>query len=364
MGEEVLVAADTVQVYLDAILRNLGADPDVAAEASEHLVGANLAGHDSHGIMRIVQYVDNADRGALQAAHRGSILKEGPSLALFDAERGLGQWSSRQALDWCTDHAKGAGIAAAAVRHSTHVGRLGHYAEIAAQRGFVSIVSVGLAGPGAGVVAPFGGAGRFLGTNPWAFGVPADGRTPMIADFATSQVAEGKVRLARYKGQQLPLGLIVDAGGEPTSDPTRLYDGGALLGIGGGLTGHKGYGLGLAAALFGGLATIGDEQPTTAGTMAGRPPAQPWLAGFFVAVLDPEWFGGLAPYQAQVHALLDTAAQVPPAPGTDRVLVPGEPEALRRAERRRDGLAIPAALWEQLEQLGARFQIPLPAPLA
>ena len=364
MSEDVIVAPAALEAYLRGVLERLGADREVAAETATHLVGANLAGHDSHGVLRIVQYAENAERGDLQPSHRPRVLKESVSLALFDAQRALGQWSSRKALDWCLERAAASGIAAAAVRHSMHVGRLGHYAEIAAERGFVSLTTVGSAGPGAGTVAPFRGQRRFLGTNPWAFGVPADGRTPMVADFATSQVAEGKVRVARYQGRQLPLGLVLDAAGQPTTDPNRLYDGGSLLGIGGQLTGHKGFGLGLAAALIGGLAVIGDEGPTTAGTMSGAPQQQPWTAGFFIALLDPEWFGGRAAYEAKVRALLEAAGATPPVPGVGRVLVPGEPEALSRAARLRDGLPIPPALWDQLRTLGERLDVALPQPAA
>ncbi|MBO0694312.1 MAG: Ldh family oxidoreductase, partial [Acidimicrobiaceae bacterium] len=198
-NDDLTIAADATQTFVHGILTAIGADDDVAFETAHHLVGANLAGHDSHGLLRIVQYVDMADRGRLVAGARGRPIKESPSLLLFDAERGLGQWTSRQALDWCIEHAKGTGIAAAAVRHSNHVGRLGHYAEVAAREGLVSITTVGSIGPGIGRTAPFHGVGHLLGTNPWCFGVPAHDRTPLVADFATSQVAEGKLRVARYR---------------------------------------------------------------------------------------------------------------------------------------------------------------------
>jgi uncharacterized oxidoreductase len=298
--------------------------------------------------------------GRLHPAERGRPVKESPALLLYDAQRGLGQWTSRQALDWCLVHARRTGIAAAAVRHSNHVGRLGHYAEVAAREGLVSITTVGSVGPGIGRTAPFHGIGQLLGTNPWCFGVPAHDRTPLVADFATSQVAEGKLRVARYQGKPVAAGLIIDKDGRPTTRPQDFYDGGSLLPLGGDLTGHKGYGLGLAAALIGGLAAIGDDEPTTAGTMSAVPPGTVWTAGYFTVVLDPEWFGGAGPYQETVRDLLDAAGTVTPAPGYDRVLVPGEPERMSRERREADGLPIPAALWDQLTQLGERFHIPAP----
>jgi uncharacterized oxidoreductase len=229
-----------------------------------------------------------------------------------------------------------------------HAGRLGHYTELAANRGLVGIVCLGLAGPGAGIVAPFGGAARFLSTNPWSIGVPARDRTPLVVDFATSQLAEGKVRVARFRGKQLPEGVLFDAAG------------GALTTVGGALTGHKGYGLSLAAALLGGLAMIDDEQPTPAGSMSGPPPADPWMAGLFMVVFDPEWFGGADRYAERVSEILEAAGAVPAAAGTERVLVPGEPEALARAAREREGISLPDTVWTQLRELGERFQVALP----
>ncbi len=360
--DDLIITAGAAETFVHAVLTSIGAGAAAATETAHHLVGANLAGHDSHGLLRIVQYVDMADRGRLHAGAHGRPIKESASLLLFDAQRGLGQWTSRQALDWCVDHARQTGIAAAAVRHSNHVGRLGHYAEMAAREGLVSITTVGSVGPGIGRIVPFHGLGRLLGTNPWCFGVPARDRTPLVADFATSQVAEGKLRVARYKGKRVAAGLIVDSDGHPTTLPQDFYDGGSLLPLGGNLTGHKGYGLGLAAALIGSLAAIGDDDPTTAGTMSEVPPGTVWTAGFFTVVLDPEWFGGSEVYRETVRDLLDAAGGLPPAPGHDRVLVPGEPERLSRERRLAEGLPIPPSLWDQLTQLGERFHIAAPAP--
>lgn len=366
MGEpkdDLILQPAAMQAFVQSILTSIGAAPDAATETAGHLVGANLAGHDSHGLMRIVQYVEAADQGRLDPAARGRALKESPALLLYDAQRGLGQWTSRLVLDWCLGQVRQTGIAAAAVRHSNHVGRLGHYAEVAAREGLVSITTVGSVGPGIGRTTPFHGTGSLLGTNPWCFGVPARDRTPLVADFATSQVAEGKLRDARYRGKRVAPGLIVDREGRPTTLPDDFYDGGALLPVGGDLTGHKGYGLGLASALIGGLAAIGDDDPTTAGTMSNAPRGGLWTAGFFTVLLDPAWFGGAESYRDLVSRLLEAAGESRPAPGQSQVLVPGEPEQMSRERRAREGLPIPASLWEQLTQLGARFHLPLPVPL-
>jgi uncharacterized oxidoreductase len=330
----------------------MGAPPDVAAETARHLVGANLAGHDSHGVLRLAQYAAQVEGGLLEASARGEIVRANDVLCIYDGARGFGQWACRQALEWCLEHAAGSGIAAAAVRRSMHAGRLGDYVERAAEAGFAAIVTLGIAGPGAGLVAPFGGTRRYLGTNPWAMGMPVADGNPFLMDFATSNVAEGKVRVARAKGAQLPAGVLIDAAGRPTTDPARLYEAGSLTVLGGDVAGHKGYGLSLAAALFGALAMIDDEEPTPAGTMSGMPPETPWLAGVFMVVLDPEWFGGRERFAEQVRGVTDAVRR-------EGALLPGDPEVTTRAERLRRGIALPGPTWEELnlvsESLGVEM---------
>jgi hydroxycarboxylate dehydrogenase B len=360
------VAAGELRSFLVGIVSAMGADGDVAVETAEHLVGANLAGHDSHGVLRIVDYVQELDQGVLVPSARGTPLKEAASLLLFDAQRGFGQWSTRRTLDWCLEHAATGGVAAAAVRHSNHIGRLGHYAEAAARRGFVSIVGLGQVGPGIRPVTPFGGSTPLLGTNPWCFGVPAAGRAPFVADFATSQVAEGKVQVARYAGRRLPDGLVIDSAGRPTSDPADLYQGGALLPLGGLLTGHKGYGLGMAAALIGGLAEIEDGDAPSArsgGSAAGASTGDPRMAGVFMVVFDPGWFGSADRFLGEVKEVLEAAEATPPAGGVEAVLVPGDPEARSRGERLTRGIAVPDSVWDRLALISERFRVTMPGLL-
>ena len=349
---------DDLREFTAAVVRGIGADADVAAEVARHLVVANLSGHDSHGVLRLTQYVAELDRGELVPGARPELLSERAVAALFDAGRGFGQHSTMVATQWAADRARDRGIAAAAVRHSMHIGRLGEYAEAMASRGLVGIVTVGSAGPGTGSVAPFGGAARFLGTNPWSFGVPAGGRPPMIFDAATSTVAEGKVRVALAHGAEMPPGTLRDPSGSPTLDPAQLYAGGSLVGLGGDLAGHKGFGLSLAAALVGGLAMIADPEPTTAGTMR-RP--EVWgtrLAGVFVVAIDPDAFGDADAYRRQVAAVLDAAEASPPGPGVERVLVPGDPERRMRERRSAEGIPLPEATRAELRVIAERFGVP------
>jgi LDH2 family malate/lactate/ureidoglycolate dehydrogenase len=256
-------------------------------------------------------------------------------------------------MSWAVERAHRFGIAAAAVRRANHLGRLGEYAELAAAGGVVGIATVGIVG--AGGVTPFGGRGRFLGTNPWAIGVPAAGE-PMIYDAASSAVAEGKLRLARAQGVAVPAGAIVDSEGRQTTDPNDYYEGGALLPLGGSLAGHKGYGLALASALVGGLAMVGDDGATTAGTASGTD-GGPWLAGAFVVAIDPEWFGGAETYRTAVAEMLENLRRQAPAEGVAEVLVPGDPERRNRRQRLKEGIPVPQSVWTDLLEIGDRYGV-------
>jgi len=359
VSETIVADAGALQEFSAAVAGAMGAPDDVAAEVARHLVSANLSGHDSHGVLRWTQYVGELDRGELFPAARPRLVHEAPVVAVFDAGRGFGQHSTMVATEWTMGRAREHGIAAAAIRHSMHIGRLGEYTERMAADGMVGLVTVGAAGSGSGAVAPFGGAARFLGTNPWSMGVPAAGRPPVIYDAATSTVAEGKVRLARARGDQLAPGLIRDAAGQPTVDPVQLYEGGSLTVMGGDVAGHKGHGLSLASALIGGLAMIGDPDPTPAGTMR-RP--ETWgerLAGVFLVAIDPAAFGRASDYEEAVAGVLDGLTSVPPAPGFEAVQVPGDPERRSRDHRARDGVPVPDATWSDLSAIAVRFGVEL-----
>lgn len=354
---------EPLEEFINGIVARLGADEEIATEVARHLVRANLSGHDSHGALRIAQYTAQVDSGELVPDAQPTILRESPVTALIDAQRGFGHYSTAYALNWAMERAHEHGIAAAAIRHSSHIGRVGEYTERAAEEGLIAIVTVGSAGRGVGGLVPFGGRQRFFGANPWSMGVPAQGRPPMIYDGSSATVAEGKVRFARAKGAPLPPGCIQDSEGKPTTNPEDFYDGGALLPLGGEVAGHKGYGLAMASALIGGLGMIDDEDHTLIGASVVEEvdDTRDQIAGVFLMVIDPGFFGNAEHYRTMIDETLTAAEEVEPAEGFDEVLIPGEPEVNTRRARRKAGIAIPDATWEDFEELAERFDLSLPA---
>ncbi len=241
-------------------------------------------------------------------------------------------------------------MAACAIVQCNHIGRLGEYAVVMAREGMIGmVVTGGFSSPFNGV-APYGGGGRALGTNPYAFAVPAGTREPVVADFATSIVAEGKLQVARAKRSQLPEGLILDSQGRPSTDPEDFYHGGMLLPFGG----HKGYALALVADLLGsrlGGAEVLGEAPHTVGT--------------FILALRIDAFRPLDEFAAAVDGRLGEIKAIPPAPGFQEVLIPGEPEARSRALRLQEGIPIPEETWDNIVATARKYGVSsLPAPTA
>lgn len=340
MAEVQVVKAEALEGLARSIFAAAGAPEDVAAHVAAHLVKANLSGHDSHGVIRIPRYVQLIDEGTLVPHARPEVVREWPAAAVVDGRRGFGQVAASFALEVAMRKAETQGVGAASIRRCNHIGRLGDYTETAAERGYIALVTYGTAGPNSGHAAPFGGAARHLGTNPWSVGVPGS-TPPVVVDFATTVVAEGKIQVARAKHAPLPPGSIVDKDGNPTTNAEDFYAGGMILPMGG----HKGYGLSLVAALLG--AGLTAEQ--VAGGGRG--------GGVFVLALNPRAFAEPEHFFGTVAAMARAVKEVPPAPGFDRVLLPGEPEALSRAERRAHGVPLPAETWEALARTAERLGV-------
>ncbi len=319
-----------------AIFAARGVPPDDAAWVATLLVRANLRGHDSHGVIRVPHYVRAMKAGEVNPTPRIRVELETPTLARIDGDLGLGQVVARRGIALAIDKARAQGLAAVALRRTNHVGRLADYAETAAAAGLIGLLWVNA--PMALNVAPWGGAARRLGTNPHAVAVPGpDGTVAMSLDFATSVVAEGKLKVKFNRGEPVPPGVMLDAAGRPSTDPREYYADppGALLPAGE----HKGYGLGLAVEILGGILS---------GTGAARPEPGPVQNGTLMLCLDPARFLPPADFHRQVAALFDFVRSAPLAAGAKEILIPGEPEARTERERRLHGIPLDDETWRQL----------------
>jgi hydroxycarboxylate dehydrogenase B len=324
------------------------------AEESRYVAGvlvrANLAGHDSHGILRLPQYVEAIRGGALRPGAPITVERETRAAAVLDGHRGWGPIVARRAMQLAIEKAHAVGTGTVAVRGSQHVGRVGEYPTMAAAENMIGIAFVNSYGGGATVV-PWGGIeGRFA-PNPIAFAAPSGTDWPVLVDLTTSVVPEGKVRLARSEGRQLPEGCLIDAAGNPTTDPAALYASppGALLPLGG-IVGHKGTGLSLMAELLGGVLS-GAGIAGAASTGSGN--------GLFFQAINIADFLPLEEFLQAVQTLMAWIKSSRPAPGVTEVLVPGEPEHRTTQRRQREGFPVDETLWATLGQLALSLGVVL-----
>jgi uncharacterized oxidoreductase len=335
------IAADRLRRLAATILEAAGSAAAEADAVASRLVGANLAGHDSHGVIRVPQYVDQVRAGQIVPNRSALVVSETDAVTVLDGQGGYGQIVGAQSVQAAIDKARRHGIALSALRRSAHLGRLGDWAEMAAAAGMASIHFVNATGIPLRVV-PHGGRDGRGTTNPLAMGIPVADGEPVVLDFATSAVAEGKVRVARNKGVSIPPDCLLDADGRPTTDPNALYaePPGNLVPFGGAVTGHKGGALWLMVDLLAGA--------FTGGGCSRLPEGEPRFASNMLSiVIAPEAYAeaGLA---AEIRRFLGfVKSSRPRAPGSE-VLLPGEPERRARAARLKDGVPIDPTTWEQI----------------
>ena len=331
---------------LAAIIEAIGSAPAEAGVVARHLVDAHLKGHESHGIAMLPAYAGCVGAGSLRPNRGGRILRDNGAFLLIDGELGYGQ---RVARDWtghAIERARAAGVCVIGIRAAHHMGRIGAYAEQCLTAGMAALMFVNVIGRP--LVAPRGGASARLGTNPVCIGIPGGDAPDLLLDFATRGIAAGKARVAWRRGAPVAPGFLLDAGGQPTTDPAVMYrtPQGALLPLGG-EAGHKGFGLALVAEVLAGIVAGG-------GTMAERDAA---LAGtsnsLFGVVFDP------ARLRDGSSPLPSLAALIEYLRGGDRVapdslLMPGEPERALAAQHAH-AMPVDAEVWHALLNLAETF---------
>lgn len=349
MVAQISIQAPALTRAIMAIVAAGGSEPAEATQVAESLVGANLAGHDSHGVGMIPRYVDALLEGGLLANRQPSVRLDTGSILSLDGERGYGQSIGKTAMTLGIERARRHGACIMSLAHVHHLGRIGQWAEQATAEGLVALHFVNVVTRP--IVAPWGGSDARFGTNPCCIGVPLAGQPPMILDFATSAVAQGKMRVAYNKGERVPAGRLIDDQGRPTDDPRYVVTEpwGALLPFGE----HKGSGLAIVCELLGGALTGGG---TAHGAHDG---SRRVYNGMLTVLIDPGRAGGGADsFFPQSAAFIESLRESPPAPGFDRVRIAGEPERESRTRRLVEGIPVDAKTWEEILAAGEEAGVP------
>ena len=347
--------------YTAGRLNEIGTALLIAASAPEgeakivmrHCIDANLAGHDSHGIIQIPTYIDRIGAGHIVPGAAWDIVQESPTTTVVDGNWGFGYVANERAMKYTIAKAKTANVAAATVFRQGHIGRLATYPLMAAREGMIGLITAD-SGRAAKHVTPFGGREARLGTNPISIAVPSDLDAPFYLDMATSAVAAGKIALAVSRNEEIPTGWIVDAEGRHTTDPGEYKKGGALLPLGGS-EGYKGSGLASMVEVLCGLLT---------GLGFGVEPTGRHNDGCFMAVFNVAAFRPLKDFKKEVAEFARYLKETPLSEGSTGVFYPGEVEYIREQQRRISGIEIEDATWEKLRKLAGGYKLATELDLA
>lgn len=348
MNSPHVIEAKTLETFTEAIFRARDISQAVASTVAKSLVLGNLKGHDSHGVIRIIDYTLWFDNGWFNPDGKLEIIRDQPGLLIVDGHFQFGQVIGAEATALALDKTKADGFCLLTIRRSSHLGRIGEFMEMAAERGIACLSLTNTNGGGV-LAAPHGGCQPRLSANPIAAGAPVPGDESIVMDIATCVIAEGKLKVSRAKGEKVPAGYIVDGNGVPTTDPEDYYADppGAILPI----AAHKGYALSLFADIFAGA--------LSGGSCSG-PDTERVANNWFAIFVDPEAFCGQEFYDQQVSALTGWVKSSKPMQDFNEVMLPGEPEARILAERSAKGIPIEDATWQNICAIAHRFNVDIP----
>jgi len=340
--------AEELESLVREILIAAGADQDGAAEVAEHLVLSNLSGVDSHGIWHVEGYLKAVQAGEILATAKPSVLKETPSSALISGNWTFGQVTANFGMEVAIEKAASQNVAVVGLVQTHHIGRLGHFVEVAAREGMIAMVWTGGYSEEEPATMPYGGRDRVLHTNPVAMAFPGDQESAMMFDFATTVASGVKVVNAHRRNQDVPPGWIVDKNGSPTTKPSDFFEGGGHIPFGG----HKGYAVMMAGEYLGRIVTGADDY-----VEAGRGGPINRHQGVTMMVMKADLFRPLADFTREADEMERRVRAVPPAPGFDEVLAPGDLEERTRIARRRDGIPIADDVWQSLIDAADRVNV-------
>lgn len=349
------IDAGTLRTFVTEVLVTCRVQPEDAAIVADILVESDLRGIDSHGVPRLKRlYVDRLLSGVINPDAQLTVVRERAGTITFDAQHGLGPLMAYRAMERCIAKAQDAGVCLATVGHSDHFGIAGYYATMALRHPGMAGIAMTNATP---LLVPTNARHAALSTAPIAAAFPAGVEDPFVLDGATTSVAWGKIEIARRAGKALPVGLAVDAEGQPVTDP---FEARALMPLGGerSTSGQKGYGLALMVEML--CSQLSGSLWSRDVVYSRGDTTRPADTSHAFIAIDIEAFRPLDDYTASVDEMLGSLRAMPPAAGHERVMVPGDPEAIARADRLERGIPLHPQVLDELQQIGADRGVRVP----
>ena len=321
MAQIHLIPVERLRAAVRYLVKGFGSDDREIELVTENLIQANLTGHDSHGVGILPRYAEAYLEGSLKPNARIQTRMDNGAMIGLDGECGFGQAIGHQAMELGIARAKEHGSCILALGNSHHLCRIGAWAEMTVEQGLISIHFVNVISRA--IVAPFGGGDARFGTNPFTVGIPVPGQAPILLDFATSVIAQGKARVALNKGEQLPEGYLIDDQGRSTTDP--IY---------------------AVKAPLGALCTFGEHKGMT--TQFPPDGKRRIINGMLSIIFDPAKLADGSIFEHEMKAFIEWVKASPPQPGYDHVRIAGEPERETRAQRLAQGVPVDETTWNEM----------------
>ena len=345
-----VIEAVKLEKMCEDIFQGAGLSCEEAQRIAHSLVLSNLMGHDSHGVLRIPQYIERLKEGGIKAGQQIQSVQEADASAVVDGNWGFGQTVCRQAMDLAIEKAKLRSVAAVSLYNSAHIGRLGEYAEMAADANMIGIVMCNNHGMGR-LMSAFGGTDPRMSPNPIAIGIPTGEDFPIVVDMTASVVAEGKIRVQKNRGEGIPEGWAIDGEGNTITDPNAFYGPplGAILPFGG-ISAHKGFALAVAVDILSGALS---------GAGCSREDAKRIGNGVFMMAINIEAFKATGDFKIEVDAFIQFLKSSRLMPGVDAIHMPGEIEYNRRKQKEKEGVILDDETLKQLIETAKSVNVEL-----
>ncbi len=344
------VGSPRLKTFATEALVKAGVIHEDATIVADTLVEADLRGIDTHGVLRLTAYIRMISEGNMNPRPELRLVRETPTVAVMDADDGIGNLVCIRATEIAIQKAERSGVGMVGVKNSTHCGALAYYPMLALEHDMIGFMTTN-APP---YVPAYGGSTRLLGTNPYAAAIPAGDELPVVIDMATTFVAAGKIRLKAKLGEKIPLGWALDRNGEPTEDGREALNDGFLLWMGE----HKGYCLAVLANILSGVLTGSAFGPQNFPPSEAKDYGSRLLReGHFITALRIDDFMPADEFKSRMDAMIREAKTCKPAKGFTQVYLPGGPEFEQKERRLRTGIPISQPVWEDLLSLRKRLKL-------
>ncbi|MFD2924886.1 Ldh family oxidoreductase [Halobacillus naozhouensis] len=344
--QEERIPKENLELFIEKIFSEAGLDETQARTIARHLVFANLRGVDSHGVNRVDIYTKRLDRSLVKKEFRSELVRESPVSALIDAHNSSGIPAASYGIELAIKKAKSSGVGIVGVHHSNHCGMLTDYVKTAVDNDCIAIATTNAPSN----MPPWGGKGRFFGTNPFSYGIPAGNESNIIFDMATSKVARGKIILAQKNNQEIPLGWALSSEGVPTQDPIEALDG-VVLPVGE----HKGYGIAFLVETLSALFTGAAFGPYIGDLYKQLDHSQ--NVGQFFLVMRADLFQSLDVFKERIDQMIREIRGVPLMEGAEKIYLPGEVEMETMKEREENGIPLSREIIDELIEVAERYSV-------